>query len=197
MIAYLKGILVEVDLDYIIVDVNGIGYKVFIHSRAFHSLPVVGNNIFIYTYFQITENEQKLFGFINKDELNLFEKIISVSGMGTKAGINILSSMEPSTFCQAIISQDEKSLTTIPGIGKKSAARLIFELKDKLADFVVENPSTSDFNISELVEAMEVLGYHNQEIRPIINRLIEQGKLATDTGHNVKLVLKEINIKNV
>ncbi len=198
MIAYLRGILAEIEMDYILMEVNGVGYQVYLHNRAFNFLPSVGENLLIYTYLQITDNEYRLFGFMNKDEISLFEKVISVSGIGPRVANNILSAIEPATFCRAILNQDEKTLTTIPGIGKKSAARLIFELKEKLSDFLVEAPITNDdVNILDIVEAMEVLGYHRQELMPIINTLINQNKLETDTSFNVKLVLKEINLKNL
>ncbi len=194
MIAYLRGVLTAVEMDYIIVEVNGIGYQVFLHSRAFNFLPSLGEKLLIHTYLQITDNEYRLFGFINKEEIGLFEQVISVSGIGPRVANNILSSMEPTTFCRAIISQDDKTLTTIPGIGKKSAARLIFELKDKLSDFVTEAPTMGeDINMAELVEAMEALGYSRHELMPIINKLAHENKLQADTGYNVKLVLKEIN----
>lgn len=195
MIAYLKGILAEIELDYIVIDINGVGYQVFVHNRAFGHLPAIGENIFIHTHLQITENEYKLFGFMDKDEIKLFEKIISVSGMGAKAALSILSVMEPSTFYNAIVSQDEKTLTTIPGIGKKSAARLIFELKDKISDLTLERRDTDAANINELIEAMEVLGYRVHELMPFINELSEQGLLKSDTGYNVKLLLQKINAK--
>lgn len=195
MIVYLKGILTEIELDYIVVDINGVGYQVFVHSRTFSHLPSIGENIFIHTYLQITENEYKLFGFLEKDEKKLFEKIISVSGMGTKAALNTLSTMDPYTFYNAIISQDEKTLTTIPGIGKKSAARLIFELKDKLDELTLIKKENDGVNINELIEAMEVLGYRSNELIPHINELSEQGALQSDTGFNVKLLLQRINMK--
>ncbi len=193
MIAYLKGELAEIDLDYIILEVNNIGYQVFVNNRAFNLLPKLGESLSIYTYLQITDNEYKLYGFINKEELKLFEKVITVSGIGPKVAINILSGLDVGTFCNAIISQDEKTLTTIPGIGKKTAARLIFELKDKLADLPIEAKKVNELNTADLMEAMEVLGYTGQEIMPFISSLLERGLLGQDTSFNIKLLLKEIN----
>ena len=193
MIAYLKGVLAEIDLDYIVLELNNIGYQVFVNNRAFNSLPNLGESFLIYTYLQITDNEYKLYGFINKEELKLFEKLITVSGIGPKVAINVLSALEPSIFCNAIISQDEKTLTTIPGIGKKTAARLIFELKDKLADLPIETKKTNEPNTADLVEAMEVLGYTGPEVMPFISSLLERGALGQDTSFNIKLLLKEIN----
>ncbi len=192
MIAYLKGILAEVEMDKIIVETNGIGYQVYVHSRTFSKLPALGEKVFIHTFLQVTENEYKLFGFLDKNEIKLFEKIIGVSGMGAKAGLSVLSAMEPSNFCNAIITQDEKTLTTIPGIGKKSAARLIFELKDKLDDLTLLIPETTGVNITELLEAMEVLGYKSNELMPLINDFLEKGQLQPDTSFNIKLILQKI-----
>lgn len=195
MIVHLKGILAEIELEYIVVDINGVGYQVFVHSRTFNQLPAKGEKVFIYTHLQITDSEYKLFGFLEKDEKKLFEKIISVSGMGAKAALSTLSTMEPYTFYNAIISQDEKTLTTIPGIGKKSAARLIFELKDKLDDLTLIKKEDYGVNINELIEAMEVLGYRSHELMPLINEMSEQGALQSDTGINIKLLLQKINEK--
>lgn len=194
MIAYIKGILTVVEINYIIVETNGIGYQIQVHNRIFANLPALGEKVLVYTYFQVTENEHRLFGFLEKNEIKLFEKIITVSGMGTKAGLSILSGMEPNAFCNAIITQDEKVLTTIPGIGKKSAARLIFELKDKLGDLALVVPATGGVNIAELIEAMEVLGYKASELMPLINELAESGKLQADTSINIKLLLQRINV---
>lgn len=193
MIAYIKGILTVIEMNSIVVETNGIGYQILVHNRIFPNLPVLGEKVFIHTYFQITENEYRLFGFLDNNELKLFEKIITVSGMGTKAGLNILSGMEPSAFGRAIINQDEKVLTTIPGIGKKSAARLIFELKDKLDDFIPVIAETTGVNVSELLEAMEVLGYKPHELMPLINELADTNQLQLDTSVNIKLILQKIN----
>lgn len=195
MIAYIRGILTVVESNYIIVEANGIGYQILVHNRLFSHLPALGEKVLVYTYFQVTDSEHRLFGFLEKDEIKLFEKIITVSGMGTKAGLSILSGMKPNAFCNAIISQDEKILTTIPGIGKKSAARLIFELKDKLDDLAFTVRETGGANVAELIEAMEVLGYKSSELMPIINELAESGDLQVDTSINVKLLLQRINVK--
>ncbi|HZK43967.1 MAG TPA: Holliday junction branch migration protein RuvA [Syntrophomonadaceae bacterium] len=196
MIAYLKGVLAEVELDFIIVEVGGIGYHVTVHSRTFSHLPAVGEDVFISTYLHITDNEYKLFGFIDKDEKQLFEKIISVSGIGPKVALSALSTMDSYTFCTAIVNEDDKTLTTIPGIGKKGAARLIFELRDKVVSFAPQQDDASSVGINETIEALEVLGYKTQELMPIINELNQQGQFQSDTSFNIKLVLQKINLKN-
>lgn len=189
MISFVKGILYEQDIDHLIIDVNGIGYQVLIHPRVALKLPPAGNPVLLHTHLQVLENEFKLYGFPDVQELQLFETLLGVSGIGARGALNILGSMEPGSFSRAIASADEKTLTAIPGIGKKTAQRLIFELRDKVGGFQKSPPAESE-NMNELLEALEVLGYSRSEMIPLIMDLEHKHELATNIEDNIKIVLK-------
>lgn len=192
MIAFLRGVLFECHPESITVEVDGMGFEVLIHSRAFAALPVKGSEIFIYTYFQVLENEFKLYGFLEKSELELFKILLGVSGIGAKAALGILGSIEPDQFYQIIAGQDIKSLTRIPGIGKKTAERLIFELKDKIDRPVVllEKNNSSDSMLGDILEALETLGYNRREIVGDLMDMKAKGQLSENVEENIKKVLR-------
>ena len=138
MISFVKGFLAEQNAESIVVDVNGVGYEINMPPRDIPKLPGRGETVLLYTHLQVLENEFKLYGFMEKEELKLFKQLLGVSGMGAKGAINVLDFIDPPGFYQAIASQDEKLLIKIPGVGKKTASRLIFELKDKVASIIYE-----------------------------------------------------------
>ena len=189
MISFVKGILYEQVTDRIIIDVNGIGYQVITHPRVILKLPPTGAPVFLHTHLQVLENEFKLYGFLDIQELELFTTLLGVSGIGARGALNILGSMEPGSFSRAISSSDEKTLTAIPGIGKKTAQRLIFELRDKIGDFQRSVQPESE-NTNDLLEALEVLGYSRSEILPLIMDLEQKQELGKNIQENIKLVLK-------
>jgi len=193
MIAFVKGILYHLTEDLAIIDVNGLGYEINIHSRALHRMPPCGQPVMVYTHLAVSENEFKLYGFLAQEELNLFRLLLSISGIGAKAALNIIGNMEPAQFYQAVASQDEKALLRIPGVGKKSAQRLLFELKDKVAAELALTalPAGSDQPLSETIEALQALGYNRSEIFPEVMELQKQGLLSQDVAQNIKLVLKK------
>ncbi|MBC7076617.1 MAG: Holliday junction branch migration protein RuvA [Syntrophomonadaceae bacterium] len=196
MISFIKGILFEQRQDSILVDVNGVGYDVIIPARAFSRLPPEGTPVFVYTYLHMLDNEFKLYGFLTREDQELFRKLLSISGVGAKGALNVLGFMEPDSFYRAIASQDEKALTRIPGIGKKSAQRLIFELRDKIKDRgVPKSAGTVDNNFSDLVEALEVLGYNRSEIFPLIVEMQEKGQLDESVEGNIRKVLQEMALR--
>lgn len=191
MIAFIRGTLEESSENGAVVEVQGVAYDINMHRRALGALPSLGTLVKIYTHFQVTENEFKLFGFMNKEEQSLFRLLLTVSGMGARGAMNVLEAMEPDKFYRAVASQDEKLLTTIPGIGKKSAQRLIFELKDKVgaARTAVAGPEDESW-LGDVMEALETLGYQRSEVFPLIMELKSQGKMQERVEDNIKLVLK-------
>lgn len=199
MIAFLKGRLYQTAPEAIIVEVAGVGYEVQIHNRMLAALPTAGGQILIHTYLQVMENEFKLYGFQSRDELDLFKRLLSVSGIGARAALNILGSLDPENFSQAIASGDEKTLTTVPGIGKKTAQRLIFELKDKIGPYQGAVLAGSDDNhvMEDVMEALETLGYSRSEIFPLLMEMQSQGELADRVEDNIKKILKKqaLNMK--
>ena len=170
MISYIKGILEHKDVDYIIVDVNGIGYKIFTSLSTIQSLKEVGSEVKIYTYLQVREDNISLYGFASIEELKMLELLLKVSGVGPKVALSIISNISPSKFSLAIITDDEKTLAKVPGIGKKTAQRIILELKDKIKKEQKDISSYSedsdnvdidkkDTKASEAIAALMVLGY--------------------------------------
>ena len=132
MLAYIKGKLEMKMTGYIVIDVGGLGYKVFMSESAIDKLGNIGENVKVHTYYKVREDDISIFGFNSLEELRMFELLISVSGIGAKTAIAMLDVCEPTEFALAIISEDVKTLTQIPGIGAKSAQRIILELKDKM-----------------------------------------------------------------
>ena len=171
MISYLKGNLETKNIDNVIVEVGGIGYKVYMSANAMEQLGEVGNNVKIYTYMRVREDDISLYGFCTNEELKMFEQLLGVSGVGAKSALSILSNISPSSFALAIITGDVATLKNLPGIGAKSAQRMILELKDKMktqdaieaeilpAKNVVKNDKTKD-----AIEALQVLGYARRDI---------------------------------
>ena len=175
MFGYIKGMLAEIDEGSVTVDVNGIGIQILVGAGLIGRLPAMGSEVKIYTYTYVKEDAFSLFGFGSKEELELFKKLITVSGIGPKGGLALLSTLEPSEIRFAIYSADIKTISRVPGIGKKTAERLILELKDKVS---LDMPSgaeglslmTPDSGASELmsnqkdaVEALVALGYSATE----------------------------------
>jgi len=192
MIAFLRGSLQQAELDSVIIEVNGLGYEVALHSRATAALPPVGGQVQIYTYLQVLDNDLKLYGFSNKEELKLFKILIGVSGIGARGALGILGVLSPIQFYQAVASRDEKRLLGIPGIGKKTAQRLMFELKDKLGDQTGAHlvGEEEQIKITETMEALEALGYLRSEIYPVLMDMKSQGRLDNRVEENIKRVLR-------
>ncbi|MDD4801388.1 MAG: Holliday junction branch migration protein RuvA [Syntrophomonas sp.] len=192
MISFLRGILVQCNQDSIIVEICGIGYEVQIHNQALSECPSVGELILVHTYLQISDNDYKLYGFFNQEELELFKILLGVSGIGARVAQSILAAMRPANFYQAILSADEKRLLNIPGIGKKTAQRLVFELKDKIGKQTDLAFAASDdgYVMEEILEALEALGYQRSEIFPLIMDMKAHHELDERVEDNIKKILR-------
>lgn len=172
MIAHLRGKLIDKQPGQIIVEAAGVGYDVTISVPTFTALPSVGAEAALHIYTQVSDDAITLFGFYDREEKRLFERLITVSGVGPKLAIKMLSGLEPERAVQAIKSQDHAQLTRIPGVGKKLAERLVVELKDKLEDFAVA-PTRSAVKgaaVEDVLSALVNLGYQ----RPAAEKAIEQ-----------------------
>lgn len=173
MYAYIKGELAEINTDHIVVEAGGIGYQVFISLQTFDYLPSVGENLKIYTYLYLREDAMILYGFLTKDDLELFKLLISVSGIGPKGGLAILSTLEADDLRFAILSGDAKAISKAPGVGGKTAQRVILELKDKLSledafeaktEHVQKNAAAAGGSVkNDAVMALTALGYSSTE----------------------------------
>ena len=171
MYLYIKGSLEVKTKGYIVVECNGIGYKIFMSDKSLNEIGNVGDTVKVYTHYHVREDEISLYGFKTDEELRMFELLLSVSGIGARSAITMLSNIEPSEFAFAVISDDVDRMTKIPGIGKKTAQRIILELKDKLKSEEIErNKEEIEKEIKEVeglneaVSALQVLGYSRREI---------------------------------
>ena len=178
MISYKRGELCDIDEKKAIVDVNGVGYGIYMPQQALSLLPPMGQQVKIHTYLNIREDAMQLFGFLTKEDLNVFRLLIGVNGIGPKAGLNILSCLSPDELRFAVLSGDAKAISATPGIGKKTAEKLILELKDKLniedmlehaahggdsEDLASGTDTASNTMQAEAVQALTALGYGSAE----------------------------------
>ena len=173
MYAYFKGKLSYVGEDSIILDVHDVGYRILLSPASIAFLPQIGEYVQLYTYTSVREDAIWLYGFLNHDDLEIFKKCITVSGIGPKGGMAILSVMDAQALRYAIVSGDAKAIAKAPGIGPKTAQRLILELKDKISleDTLVNTETNgvrviADFrssNMDEALEALVALGYSSSE----------------------------------
>ena len=176
MFAYIKGSLEMKSSGYIVIDINGLGYKIFMSQNNIDTIGELHNIIKVFTYVKVREDDISIFGFKTQEELKMFELLISVSGVGAKSALVMLSCIEPSDFAIAVISNDVKVLTKVPGIGNKSAQRIILELKDKLKEEQLEENSSkktkdNSENINEAISGLMVLGYSKKDIEKAFEHL--------------------------
>jgi Holliday junction DNA helicase RuvA len=189
MIASLEGIIDAVSKDSLIVNVNGIGFKIAVTTTVLSEMGITGREVKLYTHFHVREDDMSLFGFGSLDELKLFETLISVSGLGPKTGMAMLSAMSADQVAMAIASGSVEILTTIPGIGKKTADRLILELKDKVGGVMISSPAgKAAQENADVVSALVSLGYSVQETTRAVNALPSGKKLTLE--NKVKLALQ-------
>lgn len=194
MFAYLKGNLAIKTRDTAVLDVGGIGYKIFIPYSTYQLLPEIGEEVKLSTYMAIRENDISLFGFFSSEELRIFELLISVSGIGPKSAIGVLSDISPADFSLAVITDDVNRLTKVSGIGKKTAGRIIVELKDKMKNEDVTNSEDAPVirnvvsnDIEEAISALQVLGYSNKDAVNMVSKVAEENMPVEEI---VKLALK-------
>lgn len=199
MIKYLNGTLAEVDTDSIVVEVNGIGYGVNVPVSVIENVREIGSNIKIYTYMNVKEDDVSLFGFLTKDELEIFKRVISVSGIGPKGGLAILSTLSADDLRFAVLSDDAKAISKAPGIGLKTASKLILELKDKFdlqeafekkSNNVMQTSVRNNSEAQDAVEALVALGYLSTDALKAVRSLDIDDSISS--GNIVKMALKVI-----
>lgn len=183
MISYVRGELVAMEKTKIIVDVNGVGYGIFMPEASMGMLPQIGNEVKIHTYLNVREDAMQLFGFLTRDDLEIFKLLIGVSGIGPKGGLSILSKLTADDLRFAVLSGDAKAISAAPGIGKKTAEKVIIELKDKLdLEEMLQGPSEQGTMVSsvdtgansvqsEAVQALVALGYGSTESLKAVKRV--------------------------
>lgn len=202
MISYIRGELAAVEKDKIVVDVNGVGWGIYMPEQTMGRLPSIGEEVKIHTYLNVREDAMQLYGFCTRDDLEIFKLVIGVSGIGPKGGLNILSSLSAEDLRCAVLSGDAKAISAAPGIGKKTAEKLIIELKDKLNleevlenkangdDFQESNTSGGTSEIqSEAIQALVALGYGSTESLRAVKKVSAKCETVEDV---LKAALKNL-----
>ena len=176
MIASLSGILIESSCSGCVIECAGVGYEVLIPVSTFEHLPHPGEQVRLLIHTQVREDAITLFGFFSAEEKELFRKLIDVSGVGGKLALNVLSTMPAANFCSAVASGDVKAISRINGIGKRTAERLIVELKGKLdiAGGAAGNALPVNDAVSDAALALEQLGFKRDAINKVLNTLIAE-----------------------
>ena len=206
MLAYIKGTLEMKMTGYVVIDVGGLGYKIFMSDVGIEKIGSIGEIVKVHTYYKVREDDISIFGFNTLEELKMFELLISVSGVGANTALTMLASCEPSEFALAVISEDVKTLTEIPGIGAKSAQRIILELKDKITkeqeiekinaqvnsktkqEDKIQVAIENNNKVAEAIAALQVLGYNKKEIEKAFAKL-DKNNLSTE-----ELIKKGLNL---
>ncbi len=203
MISYLKGVLAAFEEDKVIIDVGGVGYGVYMSGQAMGMLPQVGKEVKIHTYLNVKEDAMQLYGFLTRDDLAVFKLLIGVNGIGPKGGLGVLSALSPDDLRFAVLSNDVKAICAAPGIGKKTAEKLILELRDKLkledalehiasgAEISGETAYHSEVQ-SEAVQALVALGYGSTEALKAVKQIELEDSMEVEDV--LKLALKYMSL---
>lgn len=201
MINYIHGTLSDIDDGFVVIEAGGVGYGINVPMTVLSGLPAIGSDIKIYTYYSIKEDSHSLYGFLHKEDREMFKRIIRVNGVGPKGALAILSVLRPDELRMAIASGDAKAISRAQGIGLKTAEKLILELKDKIgkingADILAAGQQASVFAVSsaagEAIEALTVLGYSRSEAVRVVG-LVNVTKEMT-TEEVLKLALKNVRM---
>ena len=201
MISYIKGELTEVFEDTVVVETNGIGYNIRVPGSVLDRLPSVGSSVRIYTYLYVKEDAMNLFGFLSRDDLSVCKLLLNVSGIGPKGALAILSTIGPDDLRFAVLSEDVKTISSAPGIGAKTAKRLIIELKDKLKLAEVfetalanKEKASSENDVllarNEAVEALVALGYASAQAMKAVQQV--ENAEEKDSEQILKEALKKL-----
>ena len=189
MIGRLTGTLLDKQPPLLLLDVMGVGYEIQAPMTTFYHLPVEGEVVVLHTHFSVSENAQQLFGFYDKSERELFRTLIKVSGVGPKMAIAILSGMEAERFVHCIMHDDVSALVKVPGVGKKTAERLMIELRDKLKDWQLANQPLTDMEA-----ATPQVHNHNTMLDEAESALVALGYKPTEATKVVAMALKNNSV---
>jgi Holliday junction DNA helicase RuvA len=179
MIGRLRGVLIEKQATEIVIDVNGVGYEVLVPMTTFYGLPALGQVVSLYTQFIVREDAQQLFGFSDVTSRRLFRDLIKVNGVGPKLALTIMSGIDSDDFVRCVQEANTAALVRLPGVGKKTAERLVIEMRDRLKDWELPGSnskmavpvSAAKMNIAEAEAALVALGYKPQEASKAISAL--------------------------
>lgn len=197
MFEYIRGVLQYKGTDYCVIDVNGVGFKIFTSHITASGIGQAGETVTLYTYMNVKEDDISLFGFASKEELSVFNMLISVSGVGPKMGIAVLAAMSPSEFSLAVATGDYKAISKSKGIGPKLAQRIVLELKDKINKDIKSQEQTPEESFepvptgyisNDAISALMVLGYSSKEASKLVAKVYKDGMTLEET---VRQALKQ------
>ena len=191
MISRLTGKLIEKNPPQVVIDVNGVGYEADVSMQTFYNLPPVGETVHLYTQLVVREDAHLLFGFASAEERATFRQLVKVSGIGAKTALGILSAMNADELAQAIAEEDVKRLSSAPGIGKKTAERMVLELRGKLttsSGVQAQLAAQADDSSEDIVSTLLALGYNEKEARAAAKGI----PADTEVGEGVRLALKNL-----
>ena len=188
MIGRLTGTLAEKSPPHLLIDVNGVGYEVDVPMSSFYNLPGLGERVTLLTHFVVREDAQVLFGFLTHDERATFRLLVKISGVGPRTALSILSGLSVNELAQAVSLQESARLVKVPGIGKKTAERLLLELKGKLGDAIAAPTSVASHAQGDILQALLALGYSDREAAAALKAL------PADVGvsDGIKLALRAL-----
>jgi len=190
MIGRLSGLLAEKTPPQVLLDVGGVGYEVDVPMSTFYNLPAVGERVILLTHFVVREDAQLLYGFLTAAERSTFREVVKISGVGPRTALSILSGLSVAELAQAVSTQDSARLVKVPGIGKKTAERLLLELKGKLGPDLSLAPSAVIGEAgSDIVQALMALGYNEREAQAALKAL----PAGVGVSEGIKLALKALN----
>jgi Holliday junction DNA helicase RuvA len=200
VIARLSGIIIEKSVMNCLVDVHGAGYLVIIPLSTFYELPEIGSQVILKTYMHVREDAISLYGFLTDEERDAFQMMISISGIGPKLAINILSGITAGEWFRAVAGEDIKRLTVIPGIGRKTAERMILELKEKVARLSIERfPSSKTVSATaqikeDALSALVNLGYKGSTAKEAVEKIVKEGKEFLSIDQILKEALRLLSV---
>ena len=190
MIGKLTGILLEKNPPQILVDCNGVGYEIDVPMTTFYNLPATGERVSLLTHFVVREDAQQLFGFATDSEREAFRSLIKISGIGARTALSLLSGMSVDELAQAVTLQESARLTKVPGIGKKTAERLLLELKGKIgADIGLSSQANQSDSQLEILQALTALGYSDKEAQLALKQVTP----GTSVSDGIRLALKALS----
>ena len=193
MISYLEGKIIGKNEKFIVINAGGVGYRIFSHQVILEKMPAIGQNIGVWTHLYVREDTLDLYGFTEREELEFFETLISISGIGPKSALGILEVAPVASLKQAIVSEDETFFTKVSGVGKKTAQRLILELKNKLAKTITPIKGSDSAEMAEAMDALVSLGYKERDARKVLQ---ETAKDIRGVEAKVKAALKTLGRKS-
>jgi Holliday junction DNA helicase RuvA len=203
MIHHIKGKLVEIELTHAVVDINGLGYFINIPMSTYDHLPRAGADVALRTVQIVREDDISLYGFSSEEERTLFKLLLSVSGIGSKTALTVLSSLPVGNFCTAVANSEVKIISKINGIGKKTAERLVLELRDKVATLLAGNvvsggveidvDASDTLAVNDAILALETLGYRPDKIRQIVKVVVEKLDPPRTSDNIIRKALAELN----